>query len=104
MTSEANRLNSTSLQYTVVCGVKKERAAQNAELRPHGGPARFRLVQIFLLVLRLGPSQPGELGGGAKARHRRLASRTLTASKGNAGQGGHIYLDLYPILIRLIPN
>ncbi len=36
------------------------------------------------LSSRLGPSQPGELGGGAKARHRRLASRTLTASQGNA--------------------
>ena len=33
------------------------------------------------LSSRLGPSQPGELGGGAKARHRRLASRTLTASQ-----------------------
>ena len=37
---------------------------------------------------RLGPSQPGELGGGAKARHRRLASRTLTASQGNAAKPG----------------
>ena len=33
---------------------------------------------------RLGPSQPGELAGGAKVRHHRLASRTLTASQGNA--------------------
>ena len=34
----------------------------------------------------LGPSKPGVLGGGAKARHRRLASRTLTATaiQGNA--------------------
>ena len=37
---------------------------------------------------RSGPSQPGELGGGAKARHRRLASRTLTASQGNAAKPG----------------
>ena len=40
------------------------------------------------LSSRLGPSQPGELGGGAKARHRRLASRTLTASQGNAAKPG----------------
>ena len=40
------------------------------------------------LSSRLGPSQPGELGGGAMARHRRLASRTLTASQGNAAKPG----------------
>ena len=40
------------------------------------------------LSSRVGPSQPGELGGGAKARHRRLASRTLTASQGNAAKPG----------------
>ena len=54
----------------------------------------MRDVYLFLFCLpdlcsRLGASQPVELGGGAKARHRRLASRTLTAtSQGNAAKPG----------------
>ena len=53
------------------------------------GRARSLLVSsVSDLSSRVGPSQPGELGGGAKARHRRLASRTLTASQGNAAKPG----------------
>ena len=49
----------------------------------------MRDVYLFLFCLpdlcsRLGASQPVELGGGAKARHCREASRTLTTSQGNA--------------------
>ena len=59
---------------------------------------------------RLGLLQPGELAGGAKARHHRLASRTLTASQGNAALawcvvGGRAvrasarrpFVELYPV-------
>ena len=54
-------------------------------LRPR---LRNMVSSVSDLSSRLGPSQPGELGGGAKARHRRLASRTLTASQGNAAKPG----------------
>ena len=53
----------------------------------------MRDVYLFLFCLpdlcsRLGASQPVELGGGAKARHCREASRTLTTSQGNAAKPG----------------
>ena len=79
-------------------GSRKGRTPLGARIFPppppdRGGPvarwrSRRRVSSVSDLSSRLGPSQPGELGGGAKARHRRLASLTLTASQGNAAKPG----------------